>query len=235
MKKYTLLLILLSLSGMAYGHQRDFISNYGYETLKEQKIESELFIDYAHDQGTTQFIESKLNLLYGINDRWEMGLEGSMRQIPSQPYNYNETKLSTQYRLAGRAEWCADPAIQFNYFQPSNANLKGRMEGILILEKKLAGWAWVGNLKFVDYTFTNNANWRVGASLGAAKEITPNLKFGLEWKADRIGVPDEQEQYIVPGAYIKIQDNMYWNIGLGIALNPKAYDYTAMSLLHYEF
>ena len=134
-----ILTLLLALPALA--DRRSFIRSYEFQTQPQGNLEFEMWNEVESPRGAIadSLITHKLELEYGLTDRWDTALyhvfvQGGP-QVDPEPFHFDSWRLETRYRLAEKNEWPVDVMVYGEIERPADFNQPFEVEEKLILEK----------------------------------------------------------------------------------------------------
>jgi len=228
-----LFICLLMLEGLisfrpAQAHLRDYLVTYGYWTLPKGKVELEFWTDYRKiNSGQSQLVHQS-EIEYGITDRLLLGIYGVFVRPSGGNTEYRQTKFETRYRLAEPGMFFFDPALYLEYVKGAG-DRPDKVEAKVILSKYLANGTNLTINAIAEKEKEPGTHWEYGYTAGISKRVRPKLTLGLEIKGE------EDEFYLIPGAYIDIPPNKRINIGPAFGLTGESIDFQLKSIVEYEF
>ena len=174
--------LLLLAAPAARADRRTFVRAYEVATQPKGNLEFELWntIDApkaGFDQSST---EHRLELEYGLTDRWDLALYHVLAQAPGEALHFDSWRLETRYRLAEKDEWPVDVMLYFELERPALFAQPWETEEKLILEKDFGRFALVGNLVAGQKLLHLGQGHLYEIDLGARYEVSPALRVGVE-------------------------------------------------------
>jgi hypothetical protein len=168
---------------------------YQYETLSQDALEAEQYIDLIPVRvvreladGTTEGVVSvrsqlQTELEYGLTNRLEVALYFAFRQggSASTPFlRFEGIKQRLRYRFKELGEWPVDVGI---YLELAEYHNEIEFEEKILLARRLGPLDLVANLWVEQewYFQTRDTKYIYNPSVGATYEISPRLSVGAEY------------------------------------------------------
>lgn len=219
----------------ARADRRSFIRSYEFQTQPAGNLELELWNEFEAPKNGLGFGDSvithKLELEYGITDRWDMALYHVFQQggAPSLPpedraFHFDSWRLETRYRLAERGEWPIDVMLYLEAERPAAFSDPFEVEQKVILARDFGRLGLVANLVAAQKLARGaraGHNWEI--DVGARYEISPHLRLAAEvWGIQQV-VPASTLTSLYAGPSISFEVRKFWlQLGAGIGLNDSA-------------
>lgn len=205
----------------ARADRRTLIRAYEYMTQPQGNLEFELWNDI--DAPASGFVDAsivhRLELEYGLTDRWDAALYHVFAQSPGQGAKFDSWRLESRYRFAEKGVWPIDTMLYLELERPADFAEPFEGEAKLILEKGFGNFALVGNLVYEQQLFHAADLHKVEVDLGARYEVSPALRLGAEaWtiRETRRGVTGKS---YFAGPSISVATSRLWlQVGAGFGL-----------------
>jgi hypothetical protein len=221
------LTLSLALVREARADRRTMIRAYEFQTQPKGNLEFELWNDVEAPR--TAFADStivtRVELEYGITDRWDSALyhvfaQGGPQGEGPQPFHFDSWRLESRYRLAEKGEWPIDVMIYGELERPADFNQPFETEEKIILEKDFGRFALVANLVGEQHLFRADLGRTWELDFGARYEVTPQLRAAVEfWTTQEFVGPDVSRNYYV-GPSLSVATQRIWlQFGVGIGLD----------------
>ena len=218
---------LLAVAGAARADRRTMIRAYEFQTQPRGNLELELWNDVEAPRTafTDSTIVTRVELEYGLTDRWDTALyhvfaQGGPQAEQPQPFHFDSWRLETRYRLAEKGEWPVDVMIYGEIERPADFNLPFESEEKLILEKDFGRIALVANVVGAQHLFRADLGRTWEVDLGARYELMPQLRTAVEfWTTQEYVGPDVSRNYYL-GPSVSVATQRVWlQFGIGFGLD----------------
>ncbi len=223
----------LAISSSAGANPRPLPFTYPYETLPEDSLEIEQYVDYtpvrvdqAQDDGTTKRVWDGNYLLqteleYGITDRLELGTYLVFKQeAAAEPsMKFDGIKERLRYRIGDEGQLPVDIAL---YFELAQFHDEFEIEEKIIFAKRFGNLKLMANA-WIEQSFErgkSEAELIYNPTLGATYQLTQRFWLGVEsWikgrfeKEDTGGDPVKefnQQTHAFLGPAISLQFGRFW-------------------------
>jgi hypothetical protein len=168
--------------------------SYPYETLSEDELEIEQYVDVTPvraapvvtgQPGWLNLYRLQTEFEYGITDRLELGLY--VQYVPTlgeawdgvPPFGGNGIKQRLRLRLAEEGEWPVDVSL---YGEVSELDNELEVEAKINLQKRFGRARVMVNLWAErEFYYDGRADWVVHPTAGFTYEITPTFHPGVEY------------------------------------------------------
>jgi hypothetical protein len=237
---------LLSLPARA--DRRSFIRAYEFQTQPQGNLEFELWNDVEAPKGTgTSFSDSvithRIELEYGITDRWDSALyhvfqQGGPQSADPQDraFHFDSWRLETRYRLAEKGEWPVDVMVYLEGERPAAFADPWELEEKVILERDFGPVGLVVNLVAEQKLASGDRGghlWELDA--GVRYEVHPKLRLAAEvWGIQTVTRADTQTA-LYAGPSVSVAVSRFWlQLGAGIGLNDAASGMQLRSVLGFN-
>jgi hypothetical protein len=219
--------LLLAAADAARADRRTMIRAYEFQTQPKGNLELELWNDVEAPRSafTDSTIVTRVELEYGITDRWDAALyhvfaQGGPQAEPI-PFHFDSWRLESRYRLAEKGEWPVDVMIYGEVERPADFNQPFETEEKLILEKDFGRFALVANLVGAQHLLRADLGRTWEVDLGARYELMPQLRAAVEfWTTQEYVGQDVSRNYYL-GPSISVATQRVWlQFGIGFGLDP---------------
>jgi hypothetical protein len=217
---------VVMLSRAAAANPRPLPFTYPYETLAEDEVEIEQYVDFTTvraipvatgDPAWLNIYGFQTEFEYGITDRLELGLYVQLVPSPSDAWSSapafpggNGIKQRLRLRLAEEGEWPVDVAL---YGEVSELENELELEAKVILQRRFGRARAMVNLWAErEFYYDGRADWVLHPTAGFTYEVTPTFHPGLEYWM-RYEIPDEKPPQKV------FNDGPHHYIGPSVMLN----------------
>lgn len=180
----------LSASSLAHADRRTFTRTYEYTTMPQGQTELEIYSTqsaYRLTDDAPRAFELQLELEHGITDRFDLGLYHVFEQVSAtdataaEAFHFSELKLRGRYRFAERGELPLDLVA---YLEGVKAFGKGAYEAeAKVIAARDLGPVLVSANLIGEVEFgpdVDEAELELGWAVGAAYEVCPALRLGVE-------------------------------------------------------
>ena len=218
--------LLLAAADAARADRRTMIRAYEFQTQPQGNLELELWNDVEAPRSafTDSTIVTRVELEYGITDRWDAALyhvfaQGGPQAEP-QPFHFDSWRLESRYRLAEKGEWPVDVMIYGELERPADFNEPFEVEEKLILEKDFGRFALIANLVGEQHLLRADLGRTWEVDLGARYELMPQLRAAVEfWTTHEYVGQDVSRNYYL-GPSISVATQRVWvQFGIGFGLD----------------
>jgi hypothetical protein len=221
-----LIAALLAAATDARADRRTMIRAYEFQTQPKGNLELELWNDVEAPRSafTDSTIVTRVELEYGLTDRWDTALyhvfaQGGPQTEP-QPFHFDSWRLETRYRLAEKGEWPVDVMIYGELERPADFNEPFETEEKLILEKDFGRIALVVNLVAEQHLFRADLGRTWEVDLGARYELMPQLRAAVEfWTTQEYVGPDVSRNYYLGPSLSVATERVWLQFGVGFGLD----------------
>ena len=219
--------LLAAVDREARADRRTMIRAYEFQTQPKGNLELELWndVDAPRTAFTDSVITTRVELEYGITDRWDAALyhvfaQGGPQADGPHPFKFDSWRLESRYRLAEKGEWPIDVMIYGELERPADFNEPFITEEKLILEKDFGRFALVANLAGEQHLFRADLGRIWEFDLGARYELMPQLRAAVEfWTTqDYIGPDVSRNYYLGPSLSVATQ-RVWIQLGVGFGLD----------------
>jgi len=170
----------------ARADRRTLIRAYEYMTQPQGNLELEIWNDVdapsigGFEQST---ITSRIELEYGLTDRWDVALYHVFEQAPGpdSSFRFDSWRLETRYRLLDKNVLPVDVLLYLELERPVDFSAPWEIEEKVILEKDFGRFALVTNFVFEQKLFHADQGHAWEIDFGARYEVVPQLRLGAEF------------------------------------------------------
>lgn len=224
------LALFLLAAPAARADRRTFIRAYEVATQPKGNLEFELWNDiYAPKAGfDLASTQHRLELEYGLTDRWDLALYHVLAQAPGEGLHFDSWRVETRYRLAEKDEWPVDVMLYFELERPALFAEPWETEEKVILEKDFGRVGLVANFVAEQKLLHSNQGHLYEIDLGARYEFVPALRVGVEaWTIQQTEAGVTRGSWFA-GPSISLATAKIWiQIGAGLGLGIGDGDATA--------
>jgi hypothetical protein len=226
---------VVTLSRAAAASPRPLPFTYPYETLAEDEVEIEQYVDLTTvkaipvatgEPAWLNIYRLQTEFEYGITDRLELGLYVQLVPSPSDAWSSapsfpggNGIKQRLRLRLAEEGEWPVDVAL---YGEVAELENEIELEAKIILQKRFGRARAMINLwSEREYYYDGRADWVFQPTAGLTYEVTPTFHPGVEYWM-RYEIPDNAppqkvfndgpHHYIGPSVMLSF-GKLWWTTG----------------------
>ena len=237
---------LLSLPARA--DRRSFIRSYEFQTQPQGNLEFELWNEVEAPKGAgvgiaDAVITHRIELEYGITDRWDSALyhvfqQGGLQSADAgeRAFHFDSWRLETRYRLAEKGEWPVDVMLYLEGERPSAFADPWELEEKVILERDFGRLALVVNFVAEQKLARGERGghvWEVDA--GVRYEVHPKLRLAAEiWGIQKV-TPADSQTALYAGPSVSVAVSRLWvQLGVGVGLNDAASGFQLRSVLGFN-
>ena len=215
----------------ARADRRTLIRAYEFQTQPKDNLEVEVWNEIAAPRSAfaDAVITHKIELEYGITDRWDLALyhvfkQGGPSGSEDAGFHFDSWRLETRYRLAEPNQWPIDVMVYLEVERPSSFGEPFELEEKIILEKSFGAFAIIANLvaeQKLSSTKTGHV-WEV--DLGARYEVSPSFRVGGElWGIQEIAPGGSRDLALYAGPSISVATKKFWlQVGAGVGITDAA-------------
>jgi len=224
-------LAALAVALPARADRRTLIRAYEYQTQPQGNLEFELWneIETPKSSFADSLITHKLELEYGLTDRWDVALYHVFQQggpaASSEPFHFDSWRLETRYRFAEKGVLPVDLMLYFEVERPAKLGDPFAIEQKIILEKSFGPLAVVSNL-VAEQRLGTGENWKyeLEIDLGLRYELAPAFRIAGEvWGIREKEGAAEAETALYAGPSVSFATKKFWlQVGAGFGLNDDA-------------
>jgi hypothetical protein len=195
---------VVTLSRATAASPRPLPFTYPYETLAEDELEIEQYVDLTTvraipvatgEPAWLNIYRLQTEFEYGITDRLELGLYVQLVPTPSDAWNSaptfpggNGIKQRLRLRLAEEGEWPVDVAL---YGEVSELDSEIELEAKVLLQKRFGHARAMINLWVErEFYYDGRKDWVFQPTAGLTYEVTPTFHPGVEYWM-RAEIPDD--------------------------------------------
>jgi len=211
----------------ARADRRTMIRAYEFQTQPKGNLELELWNDVEAPRSafSDSTIVTRVELEYGLTDRWDLALyhvfaQGGPQPNP-EPFHFDSWRLEMRYRLAEKNEWPVDVMLYGELERPADFNEPFEVEEKLILEKDFGRLALVANLVGEQHLLRADLGRTWEVDFGVRYEVLPQLRVAAEfWTTHEFVGPDVSRNYYL-GPSVSVATSKLWlQFGVGFGLDP---------------
>jgi hypothetical protein len=221
---------LLLSAPAARADRRTFIRAYEVATQPQGNLEFELWNDIdapktGFDAATTTH---RVELEYGLTDRWDLALYHVFEQGPAEALHFDSWRAETRLRLAEKDQWPVDVMLYFELERPAVFAEPWETEEKLILGKDVGNFGFVLNLVAEQKLLHSGDSHLYEIDLGARYEFSPALRVGVEgWTIQQTEQGNTRGSWFVGPTFSVASAKIWFQLGAGFGLGIGDGDATA--------
>jgi hypothetical protein len=185
--------------GLARADYKAFAHTYPHFTQPEGGLEMEWWVgaetQSLSNMGDTTLFEHRLEIEYGLTDRWDVSLYQVFQQPPGGSFTYDSVRLESRFQITRKQQWWVDLLGYLELERPADLHQPWELEGKIIATKDLGPFFvqtnWVAEVKLAG---GQDFGYLLELAAAVGYEIWPSLRVGVE------SLWDLQKTSIAPGA-----------------------------------
>ena len=231
-----LVVSLFWMAGEAQADRRSYVWTREYDTIGKGNTELEFYltgkIDDIHKYDEKNSWEPKLELEYGITDRWDVFVAQKWllsNTASDNNFDYNGSNIETRYRLGERGELPLDTQLFLEYVMANDSSSPDKFEFKLNLSKDF-GKVNVSYNQIIEKGINHGGTTEHEYATGLFYEVNPTWHVGLESAGNY-----SKDTYRL-GPTVSWAANDYW-VALGAlrGLNDRTDDFRFRLIVGFPF
>jgi hypothetical protein len=196
-------------SGLARADYKAFAHTYPHFTQPEGGLEVEWWVGMESQSlsnlGDTTLFEHRLEIEYGLTDRWDVSLYQVFQQPLGEGLSYDSVRVESRFQITRKQQWWVDLLGYLELERPADLHEPWELEGKLIACKDLGPFFiqtnWVAEVKLAG---GQDFGYVLELAAGFGYEILPSLRVGVEtlWDLQKVslapGAPSAKMIHIGP-------------------------------------
>jgi hypothetical protein len=181
--------------GAARADFKSFAHTYPHFTQPEGGLEVEWWVSAEtqslSNMGDTTLWEHRLEIEYGLTDRWDVSLYQVFQQPPGEGFTYDSVRLESRYQITRKQQWWVDLLGYLELERPADLHEPFELEGKIIAAKDLGPFFiqtnWIAEVKLAG---GQQFGYVLELAAGFGYEILPSLRVGVEtlWDLEKVSM-----------------------------------------------